>query len=395
MKIYKLNRSYAHIVDKDHDIHLVPFEDSDSLEYDLLNAELLKIPKPIYFIGYFQVLDSETDFPTNNGSLTVLSNKMLATILSSGIFAHTIYPVKIIDSTFLGEKFMEDGSVKPEVPIKENYQLLQLKDKIPILDYDRSEYVPMSDWQRFPSRFSKFIAKEPKTGFPAMFRGVEKPSSIFINQQTKEVLESNGIKGCVFEEVAVTPYKEHQGLPFKATQKKKKQISDFKHRKLDKEELQEINFEYQGGIEFIYWYHDMGNIFDNKKLLTGMMVVSTKLKEGLEFPIAEYNSAKDVTTLMGFTLGEMLKLSFNWKWYYFDELKKDIWGYTIVSPDEKFGICVRDIFYRAVIYEEEILFKNLSDLLIKGQYPTFDKDSFEIYNPWYRDYSEIYKSKIK
>jgi len=55
MNIYKLNRSYDHIVDKDHDIHLVPFEDSESLEYDLLNAELLKIPKPIYFIGYFQV----------------------------------------------------------------------------------------------------------------------------------------------------------------------------------------------------------------------------------------------------------------------------------------------------------------------------------------------------
>lgn len=90
-------------------------------------------------------------------------------------------------------------------------------------------------------------------------------------------------------------------------------IEDLKHRLLDNEELQEIDFQYQGGMEFIFWYYDMGNIVSNDKLITGINVVLEKLKEGLEYPVAEYNSDRDVTTLLGFTLGQMLHKSFNWK----------------------------------------------------------------------------------
>lgn len=167
------------------------------------------------------------------------------------------------------------------------------------------------------------------------------------------------------------------------------QISDLKHRNVDSQEHQEINSQYQGGIEFIYWYHDMGETITDEKLLHGIQIVLSKLKAGLQFPIAEYNSSREVTTLLGFTLGEMLRQSFQWKWYYLEAFEQDLWGYTIVSPDEKFAICVENIFFKNVFYKREILFEKLSALLIKGEYPKFEKNAFEVYEPWNKDYGSL------
>jgi len=167
-------------------------------------------------------------------------------------------------------------------------------------------------------------------------------------------------------------------------------IKDFKHRLLDDGELQEIDFQYQGGMEFIFWYYDMGDTITNDKLISGIKVVLNKLHEGLNFPVAEYNSSRDVTTLMGFTLGQMLHKSFNWKWYYFDEFDKDIGGYTIVSPDETFGICIEDIFFKNVFYKKEIFFDDLGVFLLKAKLPKLDMSSFETYQPWNNDYSKVF-----
>lgn len=64
----------------------------------------------------------------------------------------------------------------------------------------------------FPTLVSKYVFKEPKDGFPPLFRVFEKPSSIFISEEAKKVLEANNIKGCIFEEVEVTSYEGNQDV---------------------------------------------------------------------------------------------------------------------------------------------------------------------------------------
>ena len=167
-------------------------------------------------------------------------------------------------------------------------------------------------------------------------------------------------------------------------------IDDLKHRILDNEELQEIDFQYQGGIEFIFWFYDMGNLVSNEKLIKGINVVLSKLKEGLDYPVSDYNSDREVTTLMGFTLGQMLHKSFNWKWVYFNDPSVDFSGYSIVSPDESFGICIEDLFFREIFYKNDVHFAALGALLIDNKFPKHDLTSFEIYQPWKNDYQDLF-----
>lgn len=167
-------------------------------------------------------------------------------------------------------------------------------------------------------------------------------------------------------------------------------IEDLSYRLLDDEELQEIDFEFQGGMEFIFWYYNMGDTVSDEKLMTGIDVVLSKLREGLEYPVAEYTSDGDVTSLMGFTLGQVLHTSFNWKWVYFDDMNADFFGYAIVSPDDSFGICVEEIFLQNVINKYEIHFTHLSALLLENKFPKHDLSSFEIYQPWKNSYEELF-----
>ena len=169
-------------------------------------------------------------------------------------------------------------------------------------------------------------------------------------------------------------------------------FTDYKYRSLKKEELQEIRIQDQAGIEFIFWYYDMGDRLSEQKILKGMEVVLDKLYNGLEFPIADYSGSREVATLLGFTLGEMLRNSFNWEWYYFEEFEDGVWGYTIVSPLKDFGICIENLFFQHVFYKKEILFKELSLLLVNGKYPKL-KAKFEAYEPWNSDYTPIFNTK--
>ncbi|QCE43178.1 hypothetical protein [Psychroserpens sp. NJDZ02] len=170
-------------------------------------------------------------------------------------------------------------------------------------------------------------------------------------------------------------------------------IENIKHRLLDKEELQEIDFEYQAGIEFIFWYYDMGDTVSNEDLITGINVVLSKLRAGLDYPVAEYESDREVTTLMGFTLGQILHESFNWKWIYVNDSDLDFGGYTIVNPETNFGISIEDLFFKTIFYKKEIHFTELGALLLDHKAPKLDHSGFEIYQPWKYDYSALFTKR--
>jgi hypothetical protein len=113
-------------------------------------------------------------------------------------------------------------------------------------------------------------------------------------------------------------------------------IKDLKHRSLTKNELQEIDFQFQGGMEFIFWFYDMGVHVTDDKLIRGIHEIILKVREGLKYPIAEYNSDMEVASMMGFSLGQMLHTSYKRKWFFIEDSEKNIVGYTIASPDESF-----------------------------------------------------------
>ena len=72
------------------------------------------------------------------------------------------------------------------------------------LDFDASEYTPVPDRPDRARVIKRLVLREPAGGFPPIFKIKQKASSLFITEKTREALESNGIVGCVFSEVAVS-----------------------------------------------------------------------------------------------------------------------------------------------------------------------------------------------
>lgn len=71
-------------------------------------------------------------------------------------------------------------------------------------DFDASEYTPIPDRPDRVRFIRKLVLREPAGGFPPLFKIKQKASPLFITEKTRAALESNGIVGCVFSEVAVS-----------------------------------------------------------------------------------------------------------------------------------------------------------------------------------------------
>jgi len=198
MSVYILENDFSHLCDMSYDIALLPFEGAKSLRHKIRHAEKVDLPKELLFLANFNVVKSNSDYPIVNDYMPVMSNKMIEVLKGVGDFQCRIYPAVLIDDTFHEEKFI-NGKLKSGVPVLRDFALVQMLYEISGFDYDKSIYEPMNEWEKFPTIVSKIVIKEPNSGFPTIFRLIEKPSEVFVSQKAKDALENAGIKGCVFK----------------------------------------------------------------------------------------------------------------------------------------------------------------------------------------------------
>jgi len=206
MKAYILKRDYEHLCDMSYDISLIPFSNSEDLKYQLLSNEKLTLTKPVEFLANFNVVKNESDYPIVDYDIEVMSDEMVNVLKKVGQFSHILYPTLIVDDTFLKNKYDSEGNLLPDVPLLKNFNIVQLLDILQVFDFEKSEFKPLRSNPKFPGIVKKMVIKEPVKGLPPIFRMLEKPASVFLSEAAKQALEANNIKGCVFEEVEVTPY---------------------------------------------------------------------------------------------------------------------------------------------------------------------------------------------
>ena len=206
-KIYKLEHDFNHSGDSERDAFHVPFEGNNNIAYYMIDTEMYSfnlLPKQIFFQANFRLIP-DYDYPFTDLNIPVMSIRMLSTILSVKSIGYELIPVIMIDDTYLGKRFDTNGSLISIVPIIENYGAIRLTDGLlNYLDLDLSDYRPSRINPKVPSRVRKVVLKEPDKGFPSLFRVKYAPSSLFVSQETKEVLEASNIKGCVFNEIEVS-----------------------------------------------------------------------------------------------------------------------------------------------------------------------------------------------
>ncbi|MDF4223012.1 hypothetical protein PXC01_15515 [Maribacter sp. M208] len=200
MKIFEIRNTFDHLADMSYDIGMLPFDNFKSFRYKIIQTDKIELNHELNFLGNLTAIEN-SDYPICDQSMPIISSKMLNILTQFGGLEINKYRINIIDDSFLGEKFDLNGNIKNEVPCIVDFQIVQPKLKISLLDYDKSDYDPMTEWEQFPTVIRKFVVKTPEQELPPIFRVTERPSSLFITEKVKNKLEENEIRGIQFEEL--------------------------------------------------------------------------------------------------------------------------------------------------------------------------------------------------
>ncbi|GLR20212.1 hypothetical protein [Portibacter lacus] len=205
-KVYRLEWDYDHSGDSERDAFHYPFDGCKSLESDLLTGKPVMVEGEIIFQANFNVID-QIDFPLTDMRILIMSKSMLESIEGISSFKYHTIPVKMIDDTYLGSRFDSNGILKDDVPIIDKFRIVQILEFSELIDDEASHFKESKAIPGF-KRYSKIVVQEPKEGFPSIFKLKNNTSKTYVPEETKLTLEAAEIKGCIFEDVEVLPYKE-------------------------------------------------------------------------------------------------------------------------------------------------------------------------------------------
>jgi hypothetical protein len=158
-------------------------------------------PEPVDFIPHlefdatFEAL-AKTDYPDNSEQFSILSKRMLEILLSIRDFPHQTFPVIMVNrgTDLDGHPTNPDGTEE-----NHDYVLLHLTEHIDSFDWEQSEYEMNPKVANHADRLSKLVLKEPKDGYPPIFRMSPISDDVFISAEAREALEVAGIKGLKFQ----------------------------------------------------------------------------------------------------------------------------------------------------------------------------------------------------
>jgi len=151
----------------------------------------IELPKELQYTLNEDKLDNIDWLPTNSNH-DVFSKKLITAIGSVGKVDWILVPVHLKNKE--GIKVFE-----------ENYQCVLYNEYCDCFDYENSEYKPgiwtIMDPAEVTARkrkdvnaISKFILKEPKSGFPPLFRLLAHPTELLISADCHRAISQAGIK---------------------------------------------------------------------------------------------------------------------------------------------------------------------------------------------------------
>jgi hypothetical protein len=199
-RAYLLENDFNHSGDLERDAFLVPSKVDPMIGMIINYIERVALPDAIYFQANFELIP-KYDFPLTDLTIPVMSKKMLNVIKRYGDFDFRTVPVIMIDDTYLEGPFDTEGNLKRDVPINDDYVVIQLLKYTDAFDREASEYIMRRGRPDKVGAIRKLVLREPVSGFPSLFKIPELSNKLFVNESVKCGLIEAGILGCVFEEV--------------------------------------------------------------------------------------------------------------------------------------------------------------------------------------------------
>jgi hypothetical protein len=125
---------------------------------------------------------------------------MLGTFLSVGSFHHIAYSLVIMDCEKIYDERL-DRETNSGVEFH-NFLAVHLLEDLDIFDYENSVYERSENNPNvIKSNIKKVVLREPKEGFPPLFRVVNLKTRLYVSAEARTALESAGIRGIDFIQV--------------------------------------------------------------------------------------------------------------------------------------------------------------------------------------------------
>ena len=201
MKVYELNWERSHLIDENEDCSVVVFDGLEEFRFQLGGIQKYSASSEVILQGNFNIIPDKTDFPVVDIAIPLLSNKMLSILETDKTLSYNKVDAVIVDDTYLESLFDEKGHLIESVPKNTDYKFFQVLNYTDVFDKTHSSFKPMRSNPEKIGIINKLVLREPKNGFPAIFRIEERPSILFINEATKNKFAHNKIKGCSFKEI--------------------------------------------------------------------------------------------------------------------------------------------------------------------------------------------------
>jgi hypothetical protein len=201
-KCFLLKVDFSQCIDDFMTVHKINTEDVDLPH--LLNSSKYTFDRSDVYARANLLHLPKFDYIANDLRIPVLSPKFIGSTEISNCEDFELVPMILVDDTFTGDFFDGKGNLKEEVKKIEGYYTLNFIEQREFCDIDKSTFRKLRSQPDSLGRIKKIVLRQPKEGFPKIFKIKETVSSIFISESMKNLLEENCIKGCLFEEVEVS-----------------------------------------------------------------------------------------------------------------------------------------------------------------------------------------------
>jgi hypothetical protein len=197
-KLYILDWDVSCLGDDIYAAELMKFPDWENTCGLVLTEEYL-LPQKVSFEANFQTI-STMDFPYNDVRWPIMSERMLDILLSVKHFPHKSIPIVMINDSIMSKDRYQSNGLANDGVENHNFYAVQLTSSITALDYERSKYESDLNSMLIID-VERLILKEPREGFPPLFRISEYPAPLLVSSLGRLALESIEARGMIFTEL--------------------------------------------------------------------------------------------------------------------------------------------------------------------------------------------------
>jgi hypothetical protein len=191
---FQLQADGTHLGDDDFDATLVRFEGWEVMA-GLIPSRSLEIREPVFFEANVETLRA-IDYPINDVSWPIMSQRMRNVLLSGAQVAHREIQVIMLDDTVKpAERFHSSSKPRPGVGM-EGFSAIQITAYTDAFDWERSEFAPHPRLRNRVVKVSKLVLKD--MALPPLFRLSALPGPLFVTAAARAALEAEGIRELKF-----------------------------------------------------------------------------------------------------------------------------------------------------------------------------------------------------